>query len=128
MSMLVGARRVLGTMANRALDLALPGSCAGCGEEGTPLCRECRPDLDVRPLQRTRVTAAQFDLDRAARATNLVAAFCVRDAAAAAAVRDRWLVLVDDVVTTGATLAACASALLEAGALAVSAVAVARER
>ena len=36
--------------------------------------------------------------------------------------------LVDDVVTTGATLAACAAALLDAGALAVSAVAVARER
>jgi len=37
-------------------------------------------------------------------------------------------VLVDDVVTTGATLAACAMTLLEAGALAVSAIAVARER
>ena len=47
MSMLVGARRVLGTMANRALDLALPASCAGCGEEGTPLCRECRQGFDL---------------------------------------------------------------------------------
>jgi predicted amidophosphoribosyltransferase len=35
---------------------------------------------------------------------------------------------VDDVVTTGATLAACASALEAAGALGVSAITVARER
>jgi predicted amidophosphoribosyltransferase len=37
-------------------------------------------------------------------------------------------VLVDDVVTTGSTLAGCAAALLDAGALAVSGLAVARER
>jgi predicted amidophosphoribosyltransferase len=35
---------------------------------------------------------------------------------------------VDDVATTGATLAACAETLLGAGVLAVSAVTVARER
>jgi predicted amidophosphoribosyltransferase len=39
-----------------------------------------------------------------------------------------WIVLVDDVVTTGATLAACAQVLLDAGALGVSAITVARER
>ncbi len=44
-----------------------------------------------------------------------------------AAVAGRWLVLVDDVVTTGATLVACAEALLDAGATAVSALTVARE-
>jgi predicted amidophosphoribosyltransferase len=38
------------------------------------------------------------------------------------------VLLVDDVTTTGATLAACADALLAAGALAVSAITVARER
>jgi predicted amidophosphoribosyltransferase len=40
----------------------------------------------------------------------------------------RAFVLIDDVVTTGATLGGAASALLEAGALAVSAITVARER
>ena len=44
----IDVRRAVGSLANRALDLALPAACAGCGEEGAALCRECRPDLDVR--------------------------------------------------------------------------------
>ena len=43
-------------------------------------------------------------------------------------VQGRWIVLVDDVVTSGATLAGCAAALHEAGAYAVSALTLARER
>jgi ComF family protein len=231
-------RRAVRAATTRALDLALPASCAGCGQEGAALCRECRTALDIRlgaepgvpiglpadipapllqlewcapftgvtrralhalkydgerrlatflgaavarrwaragaagdalvpvpaspdrvrergydqaaliaaeagrrlrlpvidALERTRVTTAQFDLDRSARATNLVDAFRVRASAggrhpdAAAQVRGRWIVLVDDVATTGATLAACATALLDGGAVAVSAIAVARER
>src|SRR5687767_8885580 len=48
MAMLAQVRRSLGSFADRALDLALPASCAGCGREGEALCRECRPALDVR--------------------------------------------------------------------------------
>jgi ComF family protein len=229
MSLVTELRRAVESAADRALDLALPALCAGCGLEGPPLCRECRPVLDVRhtavpgvplglpadlpapllqlewcapftgvtrralhqlkyagerrlagPLGeaiaarwglagaggdclvpvpaspsrvrergydqavllarsagkrlqmpvveavgRSRETTAQFDLDRAARGANVGDAFTVLDAGAT---RGVWIVLVDDVVTTGSTLAACATELLAAGALAVSAVTVARER
>lgn len=214
---------------DRALDIALPARCAGCGREGNAICRSCAPALDARLelppgvlvglpadlpaplvqlewcapysgtirralhelkysgeqrlaaplgaaiarrwaragaggdvvvpvpvhrdrlrhrgydqamllarvaardlrlpvaslLERSRATTAQFDLDRSARATNMQAAFRLHHPVA---IEGRWVVLVDDVVTTGATLAACAMPLMSAGALAVSAVTVARER
>jgi ComF family protein len=86
-------------------------------------------------LERVRATVAQFDLDRATRATNVHGAFRLRPrpnrtgrTADPRPLEGRWVVLVDDVVTTGATLSACAEPLLGAGALGVSAVTVARER
>ena len=78
-------------------------------------------------LERTRATTAQYHLDRRHRAANVEDAFGVRRDGLRA-VRGRWVVLVDDVVTTGSTLCAAGEALLAAGALAVSAIAVARER
>lgn len=81
----------------------------------------------VHALERRRATIAQFDLDRRHRRTNVRGAFAVRPAMARA-VRGRWVLLIDDVLTTGATLAACGEALMAAGAAAVSAITVARER
>lgn len=83
--------------------------------------------LPVRPLlERSRATTAQFDLDREARAGNVADAF--RRRTDRASLDGLWAVLVDDVLTTGSTLAACAQVLLDGGAMAVSAVTVARER
>ena len=80
-------------------------------------------------LERARATIAQFDLDRTARASNVAGAFRLKpNPAATRPLAGRWVVLVDDVMTTGATLAACAGPLLDAGAIGVSAVTVARER
>jgi ComF family protein len=84
-----------------------------------------RTGLVVREsvLARPRETTTQTRLTPDARRANLAGAF-----RAGAGVRGRRLVLVDDVFTTGATLAEAGRALLDAGALAVTAVTVARAR
>jgi ComF family protein len=81
----------------------------------------------VAALERRRATIRQFALDRSERRANVEGAFAV-GGRAGEQIANHWVVLVDDVVTTGATLGACASALRAAGALAVSAIAVAHER
>jgi ComF family protein len=81
----------------------------------------------VRALERRRATVAQFELGREERAANVDGAFRVL-ASAATLVASHWILLIDDVVTTGATLAACARSLESAGAIGVSAITVARER
>ena len=78
-------------------------------------------------LHRPTRTTAQHQLGRRARQSNVGSAFAV-SAAYGAEVNGRWIVVVDDVTTTGATLTACARALYEAGAFAVSGLTFARER
>jgi len=72
-------------------------------------------------LVRVRETPPQVGLSRAARAANVAGAF-----RATARVAGQWVVLVDDVVTTGATAAAASAALQEAGAVGVQVIALAR--
>jgi ComF family protein len=66
-------------------------------------------------LRRVKPTAQQVGLTRAQRAVNIQGAFRV-PAHGKANVAGRRLVLVDDVVTTGATVDGCTRALLRAGA------------
>ncbi len=74
-------------------------------------------------LQRQRATDSQSRLSPQGRRRNLRGAFVIRDAAW---VREREVLLVDDIYTTGATAAACTQVLLRAGAKAVWVATVAR--
>jgi ComF family protein len=87
-----------------------------------PIARSMRVPLEPLALARTRETAQQAFLDLRARADNVAGAFRVRDITAVAG---RRVLLIDDVRTTGATLAACRRALQTSGARAVHALALA---
>jgi ComF family protein len=69
--------------------------------------------LMVRALRRTRCTATQTGLSHTGRRQNVTGAFQVRRPRAVAGKR---VLLIDDVMTTGSTAAACAAALRRAGA------------
>ena len=78
----------------------------------------------VLALRRSRRTTPQVRLDAAGRQANVMGAFAVSPGKR---VEGKRLLLVDDVITTGATLGACADVLHSAGASSVSVVTVARE-
>ena len=69
-----------------------------------------------RALVRTRATVPQFGLDRAGRIENIRGAFAIADDSGADGLNGKNILLVDDIFTTGATLAECARVLREAGA------------
>lgn len=75
-----------------------------------------------RPLRRARATVMQNRLPRAERRRAVRGAF----AAGPAGVAGRRLLLVDDVVTSGGTIAACRRVLADAGAAAVFVAVIAR--
>ncbi len=77
------------------------------------------PDL----LVRRRRTRSQGGLDRTGRRRNVAGAFTLRQGRV---VEGKRIVLVDDVLTTGATVNECARVLLEAGAARVDVLALAR--
>ncbi|MBS7541093.1 ComF family protein [Ancylobacter lacus] len=89
------------------------------------IARESGVPVRTGWLERRRATAPQVGLERGPRAANVAGAFAV-PAPMAAELRGRRLVLVDDVLTTGATLDACTKALLRAGAGAVDVLVFAR--
>lgn len=83
------------------------------------------PRVETRCLARTRPTPPQTGLSAEERRANVAGVFAVDRPEL---IRSRVVVLVDDVMTTGATLSACAAALKSAGARRVLALALARAR
>ncbi len=90
---------------------------------GHPLARIIGLRFCNRALQRARDTMPQVGLTNLERAQNLKHAFqCPHPAL----IQGARVLLIDDVMTTGSTVASASSALLEAGAMRVSVLTVAR--
>ncbi len=84
-----------------------------------------RLTLASSALMRLRATASQAGLTLRQRRMNLRGAFSVADPAA---VKDKDILLIDDILTTGATARAAAQALMRAGAASVRVATLARAR
>ena len=78
--------------------------------------------LDRNTLRRVRDTGSQVGLDHVARRSNLDGAFRAEPHSCA----DKSILVIDDLLTSGATMVACAEALFAAGATAVYGLTVAR--
>ncbi len=86
------------------------------------LARAVKIAINPNALTRTRNTEQQAHLDAEMRRQNVAEAF----AAVPGLVDGKRVLLVDDVLTTGSTLQACALSLLQSGAADVSAITLAR--
>ncbi len=89
------------------------------------LARATQLPWDAALLRRTRATPSQGGLSAQQRARNVTGAFATSPNARDT-LQDRAVILVDDVFTTGATVAACARVLKRAGAQTVAVAALAR--
>lgn len=89
------------------------------------LGRNCGLPVLSDALVRTRATPPQAHLKADKRRKNVRGAFAVKPARVAA-IQGKSVLLIDDVLTTGATAEECTKALLEAGAARVDVLAVAR--
>jgi ComF family protein len=88
------------------------------------LSRQAGIPMEALALRRTRSTRSQVGMTRDQRRRNVAGAFAV-PAHRRAAIEGRNVLLVDDVVTTGATVEACARTLKRAGAARVDVLALA---
>jgi len=79
----------------------------------------------LQALRRKRATATQAGLASAGRRRNVAGAFVLRSTPDER-LKNGKILLIDDVMTTGATASACASALKRGGALSVSLLTLAR--
>lgn len=85
----------------------------------------CPSKANAQLLLRTRDTPSQRNLPRAERLANLIGAFAVAPLKAAE-LRGKRVVLVDDVMTSGASMHSAARVLRQAGVLHISALVLAR--
>jgi ComF family protein len=114
-------RRLFTRRYNQALLLARSLSRQRSAMESIPGTAKLAPDL----LRRARFTGSQAGLKAQERRTNVRRAFELHPRWAEA-VRDRTVLLVDDVLTTGATVEACTQVLQRAGARHVDVLTLAR--
>jgi ComF family protein len=90
-----------------------------------PLARKSGAELCVDVLKRMRATPIQGGLSEEGRRRNVQGAFRTRKSREAR-IRDKKILLIDDVLTTGATAEACSRALKRAGAQCVDVLTLAR--
>ncbi len=96
-------------------------------EIARPLARTAKRDYLPDALIRARATGTQGGKSLRGRKLNVRSAFAVSESGARQ-VRGRRILLIDDVLTTGATAEACTRVLLDAGARAVDVAVIARVR
>lgn len=108
-------RRLLARRFNQAAEIA------------RPLARHAGLEYLPDALVRTQATTTQGGKSLRGRRLNVKTAFTVTDAGRRR-IKGRRILLIDDVLTTGATAEACARTLIEAGARAVDLAVIARVR